>query len=113
MYLGKRKILNPERHEKLRQLTIEVKSGAVSNAFAELEGLISKTQVAKQYFEKSQGWFSQKLNGCTLHNRKQEFTEEEYRKLAEAFRHIAKRLTAHADEIDAAVMDDDDKDKED
>ncbi len=106
MYLGKRKILNPERHEKLRQLTIEVKSGAVSNAFTELEGLISKTQVAKQYFEKSQGWFSQKLNGCTLHNRKQEFTESEYHQLAEAFRHIAKRLLSHADEIDSAVMDD-------
>lgn len=105
MYLGKRKILNPERHEQLRKMAIEVKSGAASNAFAELEGLLSKTQVSKQYFDKSQGWFSQKLNGCTMFNKKQAFTEDEYHQLAEAFRHIAMRLNAHADEIDAATMD--------
>ena len=105
MYLGRRKILNPERHRELRSEVISVKSGAVSNAFAELEGLLSKTQVAKQYFNRTQGWFSQKLNGCMLYNRRQEFTEEEYHQLAEAFRDIAKRLVAHSDEIDAAAMD--------
>lgn len=34
------------------------------------------------------------------------YKEEEYHMLAEAFRDIAKRLQAHADEIDAAKYDD-------
>lgn len=32
------------------------------------------------------------------------FKEEEYHQLAEAFRDIAKRLQAHADEIDSAAF---------
>ena len=105
MYLGKRKILHPEEHEKHREAIIDIKSGAVFNAFAELEGLISKTQIARQYFNKSQGWFSQKLNGCMLMRRKQSFTPQEYEQLAEAFRDIARRLEAHAAEIEAAAPD--------
>ncbi|MBE6305718.1 MAG: DUF5053 domain-containing protein [Bacteroidales bacterium] len=104
MYLGTRKIFNPEQSEANREKVIREKSGAVWNAFVELEGLINKTQIAEQYFGRSQAWFSQKLNGCTLHNKRQAFSEEEYRKLAESFRHIALRLSAHADEIDAATM---------
>lgn len=104
MYLGKREIFNPESHEKHRSSVITIKSGAVWNAFVELEGLINKSELASQYFGKTRAWLSQKLNGCTVLNRKKEFTEPEYHQLAEAFRHIAKRLEAHADEIDAAAM---------
>lgn len=105
MYLGKREIFDPAKHEEHRTNMIGIKSGAVWNAFVELEGLINKTQLADQYFNRSHAWLSQKLNGCTLHNRKKAFTEKEYHQLAEAFRHIARRLEAHADEIDAAAMD--------
>lgn len=104
MYLGTRKIYNPELHEEHRNEVIATKEGAVWNAFTELEGLINKTQIANQYFDKSQAWFSQRLNGCMSHNVKQSFSEDEYRRLAEAFRDIARRLVAHADEIDAAAM---------
>lgn len=104
MYLGKRKIFNPDKHEEHRSKTIGIKSGAVWTAFVELEGLINKAELASQYFNKTRGWFSQKLNGCTVLNRKKSFTEAEYHQLAEAFRHIARRLKAHADEIDAAAM---------
>lgn len=105
MYLGKRKIFNPEEHERRREIVISDKSGAVWNAFTELEGLLSKTQIAKQYFDRSQGWFSQKLNGCTMGKKEKSFSDEEYSQLAEAFRDIARRLEAHADEIDAAKSD--------
>lgn len=87
-----------------RAMLITTKPGAVWVAFNELNGLINKTQVAEQYFKRSQGWLSQKLNGCTLHKKKQAFTEAEYHELAEAFRDIARRLNAHADEIDSAEM---------
>lgn len=106
MYLGKRKIFNPELHEKNRQEAIETKSGAVWVAFTELEGLVNKAQLATQYFDRTPAWMSQKLNGCTVCNKQRAFTEAEYHRLAEAFRDIARRLEAHADEIDAAALND-------
>lgn len=83
---------------------ITEKSGAVWIAFQELNGLINKSQLAEQYFQRTHAWLSQKLHGCTVLNRQKAFTEAEYHELAEAFRDIARRLEAHADEIDAAEM---------
>lgn len=105
MYLGTRKILDPEKYEKRRSECLTDKAGAVEVAFSELEGLLNKTQLAAQYFDRTHAWLSQKLHGCTVLNRQKGFTEEEYHRLAEAFRHIARRLEAHADEIDAAPLD--------
>lgn len=105
MYLGKRKINNPDEYERLRQMNTTDKCGATWNTFIELEGLINKSALAEQYFEKSQSWLSQRLHGCTVRKKAMTFKEEEYHQLAEAFRHIALRLNAHADEIDNAAMD--------
>lgn len=102
MYLGKREILNLAEYEERRKKCIEYKPDATVTAFSELEDIINKSQLAKQYFGKSQSWFSQRLNGSTVLKKSMAFKEDEYRKLAEAFRDIAKRLIAHADEIDAA-----------
>lgn len=88
-----------------RKYIITEKAGAVWTAFLELDGIINKTKLAEEYFQRTHGWFSQKLNGCTLRRKKQSFNNEEYHQLAEAFRHIARRLEAHADEIDAAAPD--------
>lgn len=104
MYLGKREILNKEEYEERRKKCIKYKPDATATAFGELEDIINKSQLAKQYFGRSQSWFSQRVNGCTVINKSMAFKEDEYHKLAEAFRDIAKRLTAHADEIDAASM---------
>lgn len=106
MYLGTKKLYNPEEYERDRERNLKTKNSAVWVAFFELDGLLNKTQLASQYFKKSQAWLSQKLNGCTSHNRKQAFSEADYKRLAEAFRDIARRLNAHADEIDAAAADD-------
>ena len=102
MYLGKREILNIEEYELRRKECIVYKPDATVTAFSELEDIINKTQLAKQYFGKSQSWFSQRLNGCTVLKKSMAFKKEEYHTLAEALRHIAKRLEAHADEIDNA-----------
>ena len=102
MYLGKRNIADVAEYEVRRKKCIEYKPDAVVTAFSELEDIINKSQIAKQYFGKSQSWFSQRLNGCTVQNKSRSFKEEEYRTIADAFRNIAKRLNAHADEIDAA-----------
>lgn len=106
MYLGKKKIKNLQRYNETREEIISTKSGAVFMAFSELDGLLNKTKLAEDYFERSQSWFAQKLHGATVCDSKREFTAEEYSKMAESFRDIAKRLLAHADEIDGAIMDD-------
>lgn len=105
MYLGKNKLHDPAQYELDRARNLETKSSTVWLAFFELDGLLNKSQLARQYFRRSQAWLSQKINGCTTHNVKQRFTREEYHELAESFRDIARRLEAHAAEIDSAAMD--------
>lgn len=105
MYQGKKEILRLEEYNERRKEIIATKSGAVWNAFVELENLINKAALSQQYFNKSQSWFSQRIHGCTVLNKAMAFKEDEYHKLAETFRDIAKRLQAHADEIDAAKLD--------
>ena len=102
MYLGKRNIVDIAEYEVRRKKCLEYKPDATITAFSELEDIINKSQIAKQYFGRSQSWFSQRLNGCTVLKKSMAFKEEEFHQLAEAFRDIAKRLQAHADEIDAA-----------
>lgn len=102
MYLGKREILNIEEYEERRKKCIEHKADATATAFSELEDIINKSQLAKQYFGKSQSWFSQRLNGCFVLKKAMAFKDKEYHILSDAFRDIAKRLLAHADEIDNA-----------
>lgn len=102
MYQGKRTILRIEESNRNRAEIVKTKSGAVWTAFVELENLINKSELAKQYFSKSQSWFSQRLNGCAVMTREASFKEDEYHLLTEAFRDIARRLNAHADEIDTA-----------
>lgn len=90
-----------------REQLITEKMGATWVAFLELNGIINKTRLAELYFQRSQSWLSQKLNGCEVCKKQASFTEAEYHKLAEAFRDIARRLNAHANEIDAAEMEPD------
>lgn len=98
--------MNPELHEIHRAATIDCRSGAIFNAFVELDGIINKSALARQYFDRSQSWLSQRLNGSTVNNTATEFTATEARQLADALRDIARRLGALADEIaDVADVD--------
>ena len=102
MYLGKHEYFNPALAEEHRREVVAFREGAIFSAFLDLDGLVNKSALARQYFGKTQGWFSQKLHGATVCDKSRSFTPAEARTLAEAFRDIALRLTAHADEIDAA-----------
>lgn len=88
-----------------RAQNITIKSGAVFVAFSELGGLINNAALARQYFRRSPAWLAQRINGNTVFDKKAGFRPDEYRQLADAFRDIARRLNAHADEIDAAAPD--------
>lgn len=104
MYLGKQEIFNPEQHEQDRAKLLDVKTNAVWLAFQELEGIINSAALSRQYFKRSPAWLTQRINGNTVFNKKAMFREEEYKVLSDSFRDIARRLIAHADEIDAAAM---------
>ncbi len=88
-----------------REQNVTIKSGAVFVAFSELEGLINNAALARQYFHRSPSWLAQRINGNTVFDKKAGFRPAEYQQLADAFRDIARRLAAHADEIDAAAPD--------
>lgn len=105
MYLGKRKIMRKDAYEEKRAKIIERKDGAVWIAFAELEDLFNPSSLAMQYFKESGEWLTKRLDGCAVRDKETSLDENECGQLAEAFRDIAKRLLAHADEIDAAEMD--------
>lgn len=92
--------MDPEKHEETRKGCVNYRGGAIYTAFIELDGIINKSEFARQYMEKTHSWFSQKLHGCPVGGAKKEFTSAEAAKIAESFRDIAKRLCALADEID-------------
>ncbi|MDE7081609.1 MAG: DUF5053 domain-containing protein [Muribaculaceae bacterium] len=103
MYYGKQIPHNPQKAEEARNKVTQFRNGAVFNAFLELEGIINKSALARQYFGKSQGWLSQRINGCTMCDRKMAFSPDEARQLADAFRDIAHRLNGLASEIDTVA----------
>lgn len=92
--------MDPEKHEETRKDCVTYRGGAIYTAFIELDGIINKSEFARQYMEKTHSWFSQKLHGCPVGGAKKEFTSAEAAKIAESFRDIAKRLCVLADEID-------------
>ena len=99
----KKEIENPERRSPIRAEVVSYRSGAISNAFLELDGLLNKSALARDYFQKSQGWFSQRLHGAHVCASDVSFKPAEARQLAAAFRDIARRLDGLAAEIDAVA----------
>lgn len=104
MYLGKRNILHLDRYNEKRKDCISTKSGAVFTAFTELEDLINMQSFAKQYFPTLGNITEVSFDSAEILTG-EHITKEEYHQLAEALRDVAKRLQAHADEIDVAAMD--------
>ena len=90
-----------EEYNARREGLIATKGDASYTAFSELEELISTEQLAMQYFGKPKEWLDERIDGCVM-PKDVKFSEQDFHTLAEAFRHIAERLKAHADEIDNA-----------
>lgn len=96
--------MNLAEYNERRQEIIKTKGPAIYNTFVELEGLVNTDALAHQYFAQPTEWLAERLEAHTLF-KDMLFTADECHVLAEAFRDIAQRLNAHADEIDAAKMD--------
>ena len=103
MNYGKKKPLDPELSEQTRTTLQGFRAGSIFNAFVEPEGIINKSALARQYFHKSQGWLSQRINGGVSCDKKMESSADEARQLADAFKDIARRLDGLAREIEDAA----------
>lgn len=103
MYLGLRENWKTKEANEMRQCIIKTKSGATWNSFVELEKIISEKEFATQYIGICEESFTEKLEHCGKHD-EQAFNADEYTKIANSFRDIAKRLLAHADEIERAEL---------
>ena len=90
---------NPEfrRNEQMK-----IKSEAVWVTFTELDGMINVSKFARKYFDKSQSWFAQRVNGYDVNHKKAEFTAGDYVKISQSLRDLAKQLNEYADAIEKA-----------
>ena len=88
-----------------RKESMKRKDSATALMFTELDGMLNLTKFSRRFFGKSQSWFSQRLHGSLVMRKEQSFKEEEYAKIAEGFRELAKQLEQYADELDKAGMD--------
>ena len=84
--------------------SINHKDIATSLIFTELDGMVNLTKFSKRFFGKTQSWFSQRLHGSLVMRKEQSFKEEEYAKIAEGFRELARQFEQYADELDKAEM---------
>lgn len=81
---------------------MKVKSEAVWVTFLELNGMINVSKFAKKYFDKSQSWLAQRINGYDVNHKRAEFTIEEYAKISNSLRALATQLNEYADAIEKA-----------
>lgn len=96
------KIFDIEKYLSRRKDAIISKSSALTTHFIELDSIINETKFAKRFLGRSHSWFSQRLHGCLVMNKEREFKPEEYEKIAEGFRELARQLNQYADEIEKA-----------
>lgn len=90
--------------ERRRKEQIKIKSEAVWVTFLELDGIINVSKFAKQYFGKSQSWFSQRVNGYDVNHKKATFAPDDYEKIVDSLRNLAYRLNEYADTIEKAKL---------
>lgn len=90
-------------YDEHRAECVKFRGGAISTAFDELDGIINKSALTRDYFGKSQSWFSQRVHSAHVGGVDVQFTARDAHRLADAFRDIARRLCGLANEIDAAA----------
>lgn len=64
----------------------------VLKAVKGISDMISFKYIAETYFNKSKAWFSQRLNGNTVHGKVCRFTDEELQTLRFALQDISKKI---------------------
>lgn len=99
----KKNILNPQSYEENREKCVNYRLGAISTAFDELDDILNDSALVRDYMECAEPDFNAKKEATQLLRAADAFKPEEARRLAGAFRDIARRLSGLATEIEAVA----------
>lgn len=97
-------VANLDRYMENRKVCISTKQSAVYTHFSELDGVINLSAFAKRFMQRSQSWFSQRINKCVVMNKEQTFKADDFKRISDGFRTLAQQLNQYADEIDRAEL---------
>lgn len=98
------KVADLERYKASRVESMKYKNIAVSMQFIELDRIVNAAKFSRRFCGKSQSWFAQRLNNYAVNGKNTFFTKEDYDKISEGYRELAKQLNQYADELDKAEM---------
>lgn len=98
------KVADLERYKASRAEAMKYKNIAISMQFIELDRILNAAKFSRRFFGKSQSWFAQRVKNYAVNGEKAYFTKEDYDKISEGYREIAKQLNQYADELDKAEI---------
>ena len=76
-----------------RQTLADAKALKVKEQISQISDIISMSYIAKNYFNKSKGWLSQRINELDVNGKPVKFIPEEVDKLNFAFKDISEKLS--------------------
>ncbi len=85
-----------------RKELVKKKLDAFFTQYHELDGILNLSKFAKRFLDRSESWLSQRINGCMVMDKQQDFNPEEYEMIAQGFRELAKQLNQYAAELESA-----------
>lgn len=77
-----------------RQTLKDAKALRIKEQLGELTQIVSMSYIAKNYFNKTKSWFSQRLNEHTVNGKTVRFSQEELQTLEDAMIDISKKIGA-------------------
>ena len=80
--------------ESARKTLSEIKELKIKEQFTQISEIISMTYIAKNYFNKSKSWMSQRINELDVNGKPAKFTSEEVDRLNFAIQDISSKLGA-------------------
>lgn len=94
--------LSEQSPEEFRQAFLEGAENAIAGArdfriraaIEPVMPMLNLAYIAENYFHKSRGWFSQRLNGATVNGKPAHFTQNELKTLADALSDISRQIAA-------------------
>ena len=89
-----KKIITDFLNKGMDELGKDIKELTLKVQLSEISKMVSLSYIAKKYFNKSQSWLSQRINGNTIHNKPAKFTSEELATLQFALKDIGNILNS-------------------
>ncbi|WP_019541013.1 DUF5053 domain-containing protein [Proteiniphilum acetatigenes] len=77
-----------------KQTLVDAKRLRIKEQMREITQFVSMSYIAKNYFNKTKSWLSQRINGHDVNGRQAQFTPEEIDTLNKAFSDLSQKLAA-------------------